>query len=332
MSGLGEGVKADLDGMTDYAGNLDKIHNNFMSLGRTATGSMQDDSSAAFSAENNGLVMTSSMAEVVGNNIKELTAFLGQMTQGVLNVAMAAQTVANTYGDTDATNAARLNGIDFAFGDKSAAPDTVPPEVLKQLKSWNDVVKENPALALNVPAEGVTGAVTTTDGNVKTTTMKVDGHDYKIVTTTVSYPGLTVITAQTYVDGSLVTTRATNYGPQGTRTTESHTTYADGKPTTRVVSDTNATTTFPSSTTTQHNESTTTYTYDEKGKQTGTTTSSSTQVGDEHLPDTSDPLQNDPAQQKRNEIAPPPKPDPDEVILAPGAPGQTYSPGGTATA
>jgi hypothetical protein len=334
MSSLGNGVKADLDGMTDYAGNLDKIKSNFMSLGRSVTGPMKDTATEAFSAENNGLPMTSSMLEVAANNLKELTFFFGQLTQGVLNVAMAAQTVANTYGDTDATNAAKMNSINFAFGNRDAAPDSIPPSVLKQLKSWSDMVKENPSLTVNVPDGGVDGAQTTTDGNVTTTTMKVDGHDFKIVTTTVSYPGFTMVTSQTYMDGKVINTRTTNHGPTGTHTTETRTVYPEGKaPQTQVVSEGDESTSFPDATTTQHNQSNTTYTYDTDGTQHGSTSTSSSQVGDEHLPDNSDPLEDDPAQQKREEIMPPPEPDPDEVILAPGAPGETYTPSGsTATA
>ncbi|GIF11749.1 hypothetical protein [Actinoplanes teichomyceticus] len=64
------------------------------------------------------------------NNASELFAYLGALGRTLHNIGAAAQTIADIYRDGDATSAASLDDVRFAFGDRSVArPDGLPATI-----------------------------------------------------------------------------------------------------------------------------------------------------------------------------------------------------------
>jgi hypothetical protein len=220
---LGEGVKANLSDLTGYSANMNEIQLNFGHLSGSMMNTLRDMITGAFGNMGNGLEWTRYMMQLSQHNAGELDKFYRGVQTGVLNVASAAQVVANVYAETDATNAATLEAVLFAFGDKSKAPDSVPQELLNQLKTYEQAMAEQAASA--PPSEAPANATDTSTPGTTITTLP-GGHTLKtVVTSYVPYQGgPTIITKTVYYDGRVQTVTSTTMGggPTTTRTTTSY--------------------------------------------------------------------------------------------------------------
>jgi hypothetical protein len=316
---MGQGVQASLPGLQGYSQNIHKIHQNFNSMSGTIIGPLADMAQGAFGTMGQGLPWATMMSHLIGHNIEQLSRFNQRISMGTNNVASAAQVVANVYGDTDAGSAATLNAVDFAFGNRAAAPDSVPQYVLDNVQTWNEFRAENPGVAASMGGGTPVGGEPVRDGNKLTTTVQIPQPGGKPITmvtvqeTWSTYPGgpTGTTTTVTYNDRLQSVSTSTTVG--STTTTRVTTSYYDEDGThlrDRVTRESTETTSVEGSreTTTQRTDtSSTTHQYDEDGDRTGSTTTEGTvAVGAEHpdreLPDPRD----DPRYQERMQQLPQP--------------------------
>jgi hypothetical protein len=279
---LGDGVEVNLDDLTGYSGNLDQIQTNYVGLSRTTTQALRSMTTGAFAAGGaGGFVWSGFFNRLASHNIGQLEQFNASIAVGIRNVAMAAQTVANVYADTDEASGASIRAIDYAFGDRSKAPDSLPSWYVDRVPTFNEVVAQQPqAGPVQADAQPTTGAPVVT-GNVTTTTVRLpDGRTMTTVTEQGAATGpskRSSSTRSTYIDGQLVS--VTSSATVGNRTTT--TTTVDE----RVVSRDTVTVTQRGDDlrTEQRSES---YTYDATGKEVDKdTTVTSTTVGRERPPE-----------------------------------------------
>lgn len=302
---IGQGVEVSLPGLQGYSQNIHQIHQNFNSMSGTVVGPLAEMARGAFGTPGQGLPWATMMSHLIGHNIEQLGQFNQRISMGVNNVASAAQVVANVYGDTDAGSAATLGAVDFAFGNRAAAPDSVPQYVLDNVKTWNEFRAENPGVAAAMGGAVPVGGVPVRDGNKLTTTVQIPQPGGKTITMVTvqeewsSYPGgpsgvTTTVTYNNQVQS--VTTRTTVGSTTTTRVTTSYYDENGAHLRDRVTREATETTSVQGSreTTTQRTDSSsTTYQYDQDGKETGSTTTEGTvAVGAEHpdmeLPDPTD--------------------------------------------
>jgi hypothetical protein len=197
-------------------------------------------------------------------NASELSAYLNNLGQTLMNIGCAAQTVADIYGAGDAMGAAELSDVLFAFGDKSVPrPDSLPPYVGQTYQEallanagkvapppetsaeWQDPVQTSTSpYQTTVTSQGPNGLVR------ETVTTTVPGSGLTVVTTTVydsnrkvlstnstrtttTYDYATNSQVQTVESGKTTTTTTTRYGSDGTVVNEESrsTTAANGQET-----------------------------------------------------------------------------------------------------
>src|SRR5258708_7545572 len=82
-------------------------------------------------------------------NASELSAYLGNLGQTLFNIGSAAQTVADIYGSGDATGAAELSDVLFAFGDKSVPRPAGLPKNVGQ--TYDEALMANDAKVAPAP-------------------------------------------------------------------------------------------------------------------------------------------------------------------------------------
>lgn len=324
---LGDGVKANLDDLKGYSLNLNEIQANFAELGRSVADSLRSMVAGAFpTGGNHGLEWEAAMNSLAQYNAFQFQQLVFNMALGVQNVARAAQAVANSYGNTDDTSAANLAAVQFAFGDKSKVPPGFPAWALGNIPTWAQVRAENPPVPpARVPDAGLDPDDVTVvqDGNTTTTTVRLPNGG-TMVTTEEHWGayGTSGTTTTVTVNGN-TQTRSTTYTYGGRTYSEDYEYPYDlnGNPTgpPRVVSSGETSVTRNADGTERNSQSTTTYTYDEEGRATPSTSGSSVTVGPERPQQGAIPLDDDPAQQAIDELMPD---DPDEQILAPGAIGE----------
>jgi hypothetical protein len=320
---LGDGVKANIDDLTGFSRNMDKISTNYSHLGQTLTDPLERMLQDAFpGGAANGLAWSTYLLRLAGHNAGQIEQFFGYSSMGMRNVAMAAQAVANAYGNADETGAATMGAIEFAFGDKSKAPPGIPRWILDQIPTWEQFTQEHPEQAIVVPDTGPPpGSVDQkTEGNTTTITVHLpDGRTMTTKTTTWAYYGATGKTETVTIDGKeQSSTQTSTYNGQ-TQTTKTETVYdSHGKSKgTHVVSRTDETVTQGSGGSQQTDRKVTTYTYDDHGKKTEFSNQSSVAVGpgDNRTEPALDPSQ-DPALKREQELRP--DHDKNTKILAPG--------------
>jgi hypothetical protein len=320
----GVGVKANLNDMTAYSSDLNQIQMNFGHMGNDLIRPMESLIEGAFGGTDNMLEWTRFMNQLSRHNVNQLSTYFRNTALGVMNVAMAAQVVANVYAATDTTNAANLNAILFAFGDKSQAPSTIPKDFLKELKTFEELQAQNPAPAGEyLEGDPESNTTVTQDGNKTIVTVTLpDGRTMQTVTTPWStYPGGPSGENKTVtINGKQVTSTSITTVNSVTTATTTTSYYDDkGKRTDQVTGRTRTTVEAVGTDIRTSTESTS-YTYDAAGqkKLDESTTQSQVQVGMERPTEEMMTVDDDPAQKKKMEIAPPPEPDPDDIILAPG--------------
>jgi hypothetical protein len=311
---LGEGVEANVQDLTAYSGNLDQIQMNFTHLGTSMAMSLQEMAREAFAGNNNIFEWSRFFYQLSSHTIVRFGDFVRDISQGMLNVAMAAQTVANVYTETDATSAANLQAINFAFGDKDSAPAGIPKQFLKELKTWEVARQENAnagaaaALAAVDDPRNHTSSVTV--GDTTTTTVTIPGMGTVVTVTKVwtTYPGgpsgqtVTV----TYNGNVQRTTQTTTVGSTTTSTTTQSFYDEDGKRRDQVTGRTTETVSAQG-TNIQTDSETTSYGYDPKGekKVDESTTRSTVSVGLERPQVPMSQVTDDPTMKKPDELTSP---------------------------
>ncbi|MFC4145226.1 hypothetical protein ACFO0M_03055 [Micromonospora mangrovi] len=239
----GTPLEVDLSGLRDYAKHMADQQRDLMS--RTV------HLSHLFKMPNeayNGEVLGEAafLRSQLQSNASELSAYLSNLGQTLFNIGSAAQTIADIYGSGDATGAAELSDVLFAFGDKSVPrPDGLPPYVGQ---TYQEALAANAAKAAPPPetsAEWKTPEQTSTspyqttltaqgpNGMVReTVTTNVPGSGVTLVTTTIydskgkvvsttssrtttTYDYATNSQVQTVESGDTATTTTTRYGSDG---------------------------------------------------------------------------------------------------------------------
>jgi hypothetical protein len=111
--GDGPAVDVDLDGMTEYAEQLEAASQDVMSR----AGNLMSLTSMPSQAWG-GIVLAEAahFRNQFSANANELFAYLRELSTALLNVGMAAQTVADAYGNSDGWSAASLDAVMFAYG------------------------------------------------------------------------------------------------------------------------------------------------------------------------------------------------------------------------
>lgn len=244
-AGDGLPVDVDLDGMTEYAEQLEAASQDVMSR----SGNFMSLTSMSYQAWD-GMVLGE--AEHFRNqftaNAKELFAYLRELSTALLNVGMAAQTVADAYRNSDGWSAASLDTVMFAYG----MPGATRPEGLHPMVGgetyWG--LQEKQQRAGNAPIDpGSTEwgpeTVSTAPGLHLLTATHPDGQRREIrteqtadgvLTTTTVYARDGSVVTQTgelvssfYAGGSVQTTTTTYSGGTVTGRTETRRTYeSDG--------------------------------------------------------------------------------------------------------
>jgi hypothetical protein len=325
---LGDGVTVNLDGLTGYSGNLDQIQMNFMGLSRSVTGELHGLIQSAFPAgAEHGFAWTSYMNRLASHNAGQLEIFFGGISTGIRNVASAAQTVANAYHNTDLNEAANMNAILYAFGERETPPPGIPQWIAKQIPTWNDFKKDNPGAGVVIPENGIPpeNIKRETSGNTTTLTITLPQGGTVVVTTTTwsTYPGgPSGQTETTTVNGRKLETISTStVGSVTTKTTTQSIYDEKGKHVRDQVASEDRETWSVDGTVVRTDTSETNYTYDGKGNRVDTsTTEQSNAVGYDPTEPVMDP-EDDPALQELERLSPEPEA-PETVILAPGEFGQ----------
>ncbi|MCI4065030.1 hypothetical protein MRQ36_21680 [Micromonospora sp. R77] len=133
-------------------------------------------------------------------NASELSAYLNNLGQTLFNIGSAAQTIADIYGSGDATGAADLADVLFAFGDKSVPrPDGLPPYLGQ---TYQEALLANAAKTAPPPetsAEWQKPEQTSTSPYQTTLTSKgPNGLVRETVTTNVPGSGVSIVTTTIY--------------------------------------------------------------------------------------------------------------------------------------
>jgi len=114
-----EPLDVELDGLTDYAKNMKTLSENLRDL-QSALDMLGTVPTDAW--ENMVLPEMAYMRHRFLGNYAELSQYLAQLQTALMNIGMAAQTVADAYRGTDGWSAASVDAVRFAFGDHSVAP------------------------------------------------------------------------------------------------------------------------------------------------------------------------------------------------------------------
>lgn len=109
-----EPLDVDLDGLSDYASNMKTISDNLRDL----SGQLQLLQTLPTQAwEGDVIGEAAYMRHRFIGDYAELQQYMANLQQALMNIGMAAQTIADAYRDTDGWSAADLNAVKWAFGD-----------------------------------------------------------------------------------------------------------------------------------------------------------------------------------------------------------------------
>lgn len=132
-------VDIDLEGIAEYAQMMMTIQRNLMD----GMGDVSDLGSLPGKAWEGVVLPEGRMAMMrLSENYSEFQAYLQHLGTALMNIGMAAQTVADAYANSDGWSAASLNAVDYAFGISGAErPAGLPPWV--DGKTYFDLLREN---------------------------------------------------------------------------------------------------------------------------------------------------------------------------------------------
>lgn len=309
----GDGVKANLDDLTDYSGTLDRIQTDFTPQALATSREIQTMIADAFHGGDapSGFEWNLFFSRATAHNLLQLQTFHAGIATGIRNTAMAAQTVANSFGNTDERSAATLGSIDFAFGDRSKAPAGFPVD---RVQTFDEAVAAREAAGGGAPtgappASAADVALADTAGGSSTVTVRLpDGRTMVTVTQPYGSTGPTTrggSVRTVYIDGRLQTvTRVSTVGNRTTTTVTGSVYDAKGRHVRdQIVSDTSETVTSAGGPDVRTDRRTVTYSYDEAGRRTGQSeTGSHTTIGPQPTQADTTDAQDDPAKEIRDRI------------------------------
>ncbi len=225
-------VDIDLDGMADYAQSMKRIHDNLMG----ELGYVDDLATRPLTAWAGPVLGEADYISTrIRDNSTEFNEYLKRLRAALLNIGMAAQTVADTYASTDGTSATSINTVMFAFAQPGASrPSGLPSYVTGE--TYADKVRELEAQqAGQAPAAASPDwgrperweSEEAPDGTVTQTATTADGHQMVIVTTGTGTGAVTTTTTilapnGTRLSASSQRTTTASY-PYGTITTTTDT-------------------------------------------------------------------------------------------------------------
>jgi hypothetical protein len=208
----------------------------------------------------------------VSANAKELSIYLQNLGTTLLNIGMAAQTVADAYNSADGTSAASLNAVLFAFNEPgSTRPKGLPADIGKTVSEWELEQAQTTPIAPDSPQWGPS-VMTTSPYQTTRTSYATNGQRRVTVTTNIPGSTATVVTTTVYnANGDVLSTTSnrttSNYNvATNTQTTTVETT-AGGRPTGR----TETTTRYDGEGDVSY-EQTETYSTNQQGQETHTNT------------------------------------------------------------
>jgi len=179
-------------------------------------------------------------------NAKELSSYLQQLGQAMMNIGSAAQTVADSYQSADGTSAASLNAVLFAYGDKSVPrPPGLRSDVGQTYSEAVSAAASTTPIAEDSPDWGPSTETVVSPYQTARTSVAPNGQVREVVTTSVPGSNLTVVTTTVYGSGGKVLSSSS------TRTTSSYDTATNTQRTT-VESSRNGTRTGSTQTTTTY--------------------------------------------------------------------------------
>lgn len=238
-------VDVDLEGMAGYAKNMMVVQEHV----RSDQGNLDLLGNFPFKAWHGSVINEAGYVRShMTANYTELMNYLAHLQQGLMNIGMAAQTVADAYQGTDGTSAASLDAVKFAFGDTTVAPPgDLPP---MEYKTWWDAQQEASQQGEEKAAsiamfgdQNTWDERTNPDGSVTRFAKGPDGQRIEITTTSIPTTSIQITTTVIYGPGDHVLSRTeeTRYSdmhsqssstvnPDGTRTVTTESTQrGDGK-------------------------------------------------------------------------------------------------------
>ncbi|WP_157411596.1 MULTISPECIES: hypothetical protein [Actinoplanes] len=239
-----EPLKVDVEGLRDYAKDMVSqqldLANRKMNLNDLFSGPYE-----AWGGTTLGEAMY--LRSQLAANASELFSYLDNLGQSLFNVGSAAQTIADIYGAEDATQAASVNDVLFAFGAPGVSRPAGLPSHIGQ--TYSEAVREASAEAAETPVVANSPdwdePQTLSETPYQTTTVSTDPNTgQKLQTVTMNVPGgggvvqtITIYNSKGEVLSTTSTRTVTSYNPatntevktvtSGNSTTRTTTAYDD---------------------------------------------------------------------------------------------------------
>jgi hypothetical protein len=223
------------------------VYAGLLGMGKDSDGSKLDQRAGVFAE---GIVVAQHML----NNAARFHAFFKDVSNGAKCIGEAAGVIAETYGNTDAFNKAKLGDVAFAFADPNAAvpagfPKGAPTKTFQEQESERANSSGQYAMALTMPISSAQHSYSPANGvtiydfpdgstlQVTTSAFGPNGQPAKTVTSEVFYQGKIVSKTEKseYTNASgqpVVTTRqavGSDYQAPGAVSTEVVTDSAGGQ-------------------------------------------------------------------------------------------------------
>jgi hypothetical protein len=210
-----------LDGMTDYAKKMKTLSDQV----GDKLGHFTDMIDLASKAWTPGAIPEGvKFYQLANHNFSEVMQYMYNLKSGVENTAMAAQAVADYYGDTDGWSSAALAGVNFAFGDTNVA---APANWAHGNKTWLDYQKDsgNPSGQVQPPdiwvdgpkvvsKDGLTITYTSTNQRGETRTVTIRLSDIGSIMVINGPEGTTTTAIETQPDGTIIKSSTMESKPQ----------------------------------------------------------------------------------------------------------------------
>ncbi len=217
-------VDVDIDGMVDFAKNMVTVKGNLDG----STSYLDLLGSLPSQAWEGGVLGEAAyIAQRMGFHYAEFMQYVMFLSQGLNNIGMAAQTIADAFQGTDGWSAATLDTVEFAYGDTGrGAPPGLPTGF--PTKTWQQAFDENAAkgngamsgqldqwtvqstvsagpatITTYVNQDGLTRTITAYGGTTTTTLKAADGNviSSSSQTSSTELVGNTVVTTTAFYDG-----------------------------------------------------------------------------------------------------------------------------------
>jgi len=287
-----EPLDVELDGLTDYAANMKTLSENLRDLGATLNplGTVPTQAWEGMVLEE----MNYMRHRFLGN-YAEFKQYLANLQMALMNIGMAAQTIADAYRGTDGWSAASVDAVRFAFGDRSVPPPGGLPtginyqtyfDALSQMRQTGGADSDRPDAVWTPPER------TEENGVVRFTSTNQYGETKVISQQLVPGQGYVTTITLTDRDGNVISeSRQTSYSAYpssyvyisgtGTAVTTNGETTVLRSSTTRVTDPDGGYTETTTEYVNDRESGTTTHVVDEDGNQVVTTTRPDGQGGDE---------------------------------------------------